>query len=199
MARPLRASAMVNVYALYFPNGKRYVGVEKRPGTRLSQHARMISLRKSQPQTVHLAIQKYGWENVKWRYLAVNCTNEEGWALEKAFIRLFRTQEREWGYNRSEGGEHGSSGITQTPTHRARRRASLAAAGRTGTEQLNTAEARARRVATRRREGTYAHSDESRAKMRAAKLGKPGVCASRISLPAGPNGERRWFRPEQLI
>lgn len=222
-----------SVYCLYFPNGKRYVGVESRKGRRIADHSRMASIRdkgEAHAQVVHLAIRKHGWENVKWRYLATSCTLQEAWDLERAFIRLFRARDTQWGYNRSEGGER-NAGHKRRPESSARHKRTLRERGYVP-RHLHTPEMRKRTVATRKREGTYGPppatfvntkpnatsfkrgdnlgnqngfkrgqeawnkgqpmTAESRAKVAASKTG-------RVGLPSGPNGEIRYFRPEQLI
>lgn len=178
----------MTVYCLYFPNGKRYVGVESKAGRRINDHKNMASLNKpdrADRMVVHYAVRKHGWENVRWRYLATNCTRDEAYALERTFIRLFRTREMEWGYNRSDGGE-GTHGAVVSPERKARRRATLRSRGLHGGEQLNTAMAIAKRVFSRRQNPNVGVN------IAAAKRGT-------IALPAGPNGETRYFKPEQLI
>lgn len=247
-----------SVYCLYFPNGKRYVGVESRKGRRIADHRAMVSLRKGegQAQVVHLAIRKHGWASVKWRYLATGLTAAEAYALERTFIRLFRTQQTEWGYNRSAGGEYSGLGVTPSAETRAKMSAAKLARPKGGAAHLQAPEVRAKIVATRKANGNYgpppagfvntepnqtsfkaghqtwnkgrpmsaeskarisasrrgkavgntngfkrgqspwnkgqAHSEETRQRVSAAKTG-------RIGLPAGPNGEMRYFRPEQFI
>lgn len=246
----------MNVYVIYFRNGKRYVGVETKPGSRIGDHRRMATLRpsyKGRPQLVDLAVRKYGWETVSWRYLAANCTNEEGWALEKVFIRLFCTQDPEWGYNISAGGDKCAAGVKRSPEFCEM----LSERGkRNGTSHLQRPEVIAKRAATqsRQRKGQRAwnkgrkgsskathtsfkpgmtpwnkgggdYSAETRAKMSASQrardpatrkgnnvgqvpwnrglklppTGRKCPFQDMVALPAGPNGERRWFRPEQLI
>lgn len=214
----------MNVYCLYFPNGKRYIGVEKRTGRRIADHARCSSIRKEKtknqsPQIVHLAIHHYGWENVHWRYLATNCPNEDGWALERYFIRLFATMDREQGYNVQAGGKSNHEGKTNTQESVNR---GLATKKRNGTlrpEHFFTPEARAKVAAIkaeRRKQGfkRKSVSAESLAKRRYCRNSgtfKPGLIPwnkgkphpskmkGRIRLPAGPNGEMWFFRPEQFI
>ncbi len=240
----------MNVYCLYFKNGKRYVGTETKSGRRINDHARMSSIRdkgEAKAQVVHLAIRKHGWDSVKWRYLATNCSPKDAYALERTFIHLFKTQDPAWGYNRSEGGET-NTGMVVSQKERARRSAQ---AIRLGTAHLQTASAVAKRVATRKANGNYGpppaaffnrthtrtsgafrkgnvphnkgaakpkppkkphstsqlNTPEAIAKRMATRakdgtLFKKGYTPAhkgRIALPAGPNGETRYFRAEQLI
>lgn len=212
----------MNVYCLYFPNGKRYVGVETRPGRRISEHSRCVSLYRrtdKSPQYVHVAINKHGWENVKWRYLATHCTNEDAWALEKFFIRTMCLQDREQGYNRSEGGKSNAAGVCHTQERIDKTNATRRKNGTHIPHHMHTPEMRAKSLATRmenQRLGKKrkAVSPESYAKRRHPRnsgqfkqgssphnKGKPHPSKSKgkICLPSGPNGELRFFRPEQLI
>ena len=95
------------VYCHYFPNGKVYVGLtchcddieEKRYG-----HDGV----KYKGQFVYRAIEKYGWENIKHEIIAKYVNRESAINIEKDLIALYRSNEREHGYNISPGGEEGS-------------------------------------------------------------------------------------------
>jgi hypothetical protein len=98
----------VNVYCIYFKNGKRYVGVEAKHGARITFHSRGYNSKSKNPQVVTKAISKYGWDTCKWRYLITNASKEDAFKLEKFFIKQFQTQDREKGYNICAGGRGGS-------------------------------------------------------------------------------------------
>lgn len=51
------------------------------------------------------AIQKYGWENFKHEILLKNETKEYAEKVEKCLIRHYKTRNREYGYNITDGGE----------------------------------------------------------------------------------------------
>lgn len=189
----------MNVYCLYFPNGKRYVGVESQTGKRIRDHERMASLsRKDRPQVVHLAIRKHGWENVRWRYLATNCSRQEAAQLERFFIRTMRLREDEWGYNRTDGGEGEFGTARRTPEQN--RRHGESQKKNDVSAWLNTPDAIAKRAATYRRNQRIPTTagKPNRGQFKAGREA-PGYNQNKIGLPAGPNGERRFFRPEQLI
>jgi group I intron endonuclease len=187
----------MNVYCIYFPNGKRYIGVESQNGKRIWAHAHMISLNSSNPQPVHLAIRKHGWRSCHWRYLATNCSKRDAWDLEKFFIRVFRLQEKEFGYNVTGGGDTGPLGLKQSDATRAKHRAF-------GVAHLNTPAAIAKRMESRSKNPnfklfggkSYINTKPNKTSF---KIGQPAPVKGRIKLPAGPNGEMRCFRPEQLI
>lgn len=96
------------VYCHYFPNGKVYVGLtcngdnieEKRFGHNGSKYKRQT--------LVYRAIEKYGWENIEHIIIARNINKESAINIEKDLIALYRSSEREYGYNISPGGEEGS-------------------------------------------------------------------------------------------
>ena len=199
----------MNVYCLYSPSGKKYVGVESRTGHRIRTHMRGYELKRKHPPAIAQAIKSFGWEAFQWRYLASNCTPQEAWKLEQFFIRYFGTQERDLGYNRSSGGTHGALGMRHTPESKAliqKTRAwykpgkevgakiSLALKGHPGLSD----EAQRRAVETRRRNGRYAQSEESNRKRSEKLKGRLAPIKGRILLP-GPNNTRIYVRPEQLI
>jgi group I intron endonuclease len=104
----------VNVYCIYFPNGKRYVGIESTTGRRIREHKKGANLKSRNVQLVTRAIRKHGWDACRWRYLATNTTKHEGFRLERFFIKYFESQDPEKGYNIGAGGE-GGSGMAGVP------------------------------------------------------------------------------------
>lgn len=83
------------------PNGKKYIGITSMPvekrwknGTAYENNAHFTN-----------AIKKYGWESIKHKVLFSNLTEEKAKQLEKQFILMFRTNNRRYGYNITEGGE----------------------------------------------------------------------------------------------
>ncbi len=206
----------MNVYCIYFPNGKRYVGVDSRPDRRIRDHSRCSSMSRKdgrRPQLVDVAINKHGWKNCQWRYLATNCSNEDGWALESFFIVTMRLKEDRWGYNRADGGSHGATGVAHTPERIAKINATRLKNGTYVPHHLHTPEMRARSLAVRKQRNNYKGPpdwvyDALTANKTSFKKGDipwnkgvsyPSKNKGRIGLPAGPNGEMRFFRAEQLI
>ena len=178
----------MNVYCLYFPNGKRYVGTESTHGKRIRQHSKMQSLNKPNQkdrQVVHYAIKKYGWENVKWRYLATNCSNQDGWGLEVFFISTMDLQNPECGYNKSSGGEFSGLGVKHSKERIERRKNTLAQKGKHGGEQLLTPESRAKAIESRRNGAGWAKTDGMRENSRKAQL----------KIPRSPASIKTQFKP----
>lgn len=92
-------------------NGKNYIGQSVDIQRRYSEH-----LRSGQPEKyvmknerdsntpIHLAIQKYGVNNFSFRILE-ECSREQLNEREKYWIKMFRSNEKEYGYNVTEGGQ----------------------------------------------------------------------------------------------
>lgn len=100
---------MIKIYSVYVhttPNGKKYIGytgnnVKRRwgNGKHYKQHKHFYN-----------AIQKYGWENIT--HEIVFQTDNKQYALEKEmeYIKLYKSNNRKFGYNNSIGGESGFNG-----------------------------------------------------------------------------------------
>lgn len=72
------------------------------------------------------AIKKYGWENFEKEVLLEDTTESEAKALETLLIKLYRSNDSRFGYNRTEGGD-GSTGYH--PSEETRRKMSEAHKG----------------------------------------------------------------------
>ena len=99
-----------NNYKLYmhlFPNDKMYIGITK--DTLARRWARGNGY-KRQP-VVFSAIMKYGWDNIQHILLADGMTREEAELAEQYAIRYYKSNDRNFGYNLTEGGE-GTKGLT---------------------------------------------------------------------------------------
>ena len=93
----------MNVYCLYFPDGKRYVGIESFTGKRIASHKNTSKCLPRKPTAVAKALFSLGWEKIKWRYLATNCSKKEALFLERFFIAYHKLTEPSNGYNKSPG------------------------------------------------------------------------------------------------
>jgi hypothetical protein len=92
-------------------NGKIYVGRTKRnPEDRYGTNG-VCYLRRDKHSGMYLqplfanAINKYGWDNFEHEVVASNLTEEESINFEKLLICRLRSNEKEFGYNMTEGGE----------------------------------------------------------------------------------------------
>lgn len=96
------------VYMLVFPNGKRYIGITSR-----DPHIRWKNGLGYGDTIVGRAIEKYGWDNVKKNKIKHKFTVDEAKEKEKQLIKKYKTLDRNYGYNMTEGGD-GSYGYKHT-------------------------------------------------------------------------------------
>lgn len=92
---------MFCVYIHTFPNNKKYIGttsmdVISRWGKNGSGYKGQILMEN--------AIKKYGWDSVRHEVVAYNLTKKEASLLEICLIKIFKTTDRNFGYNVSPGG-----------------------------------------------------------------------------------------------
>lgn len=100
---------MENKYCVYihvFPNKKVYIGI-----TSIKTTSRW-GLRGQKYTAVRMsnAIKKYGWENVEHYILESNITKEQAIELEIKLIKSHNSNQKEFGYNNTIGGEYGCLG-----------------------------------------------------------------------------------------
>ena len=92
-------------YVLYkhtAPSGKSYIGItcqlpEKRFGVDGVNYKRS--------KFFWAAIQKYGWQNIRHEIILYDLSENEAKAKEKEYIRLYKSNIREFGYNLTAGGD----------------------------------------------------------------------------------------------
>ena len=84
-------------------NGKRYIGITQNKPNRRWQNGYGYKDRNS-----HFcnAIKKYGWENFEHIILEENLTRKEASEKEKYYIRLYNTNNENYGYNITSGGDN---------------------------------------------------------------------------------------------
>ena len=102
------------VYVHVCPNGKRYVGVTTKVkpeyrwqggnGYRYNKH-------------FYSAILKYGWDNIEHEVFEVDSA-EEMYRKEVELISFYHSNDPEYGYNNSVGGEQGSLGCIRSEEYR---------------------------------------------------------------------------------
>lgn len=94
-------------YILYMhtsPSGKVYIGITcKTPAGRWGPGGNGYKL------SPHFwkAICKYGWDNIKHEILLTGLTKEEACEKEREYIKKYRSNEQEYGYNMTDGGDAG--------------------------------------------------------------------------------------------
>lgn len=88
------------VYKHIFPNSKCYIGITQQSLERRWQcgsgYAKRTYVRK--------AIDKYGWDNIKHEILFDNLTEEEACKKEIEYIKLYKSNDINYGYNIDNGG-----------------------------------------------------------------------------------------------
>ena len=195
------------VYAHITPNNKLYIGITHlKPIYRYGKdgygyHGCTLFYR---------AIQKYGWDNIKHIILLENLSKEMACECEKYLIAKYQTNNSNYGYNNSFGGESGSYGHKMSEESRRKiseankgkvlsdevrqkigKANSIALKGRTVPQEVrdkiskhnakpflgkhHTEEAKRKNAEAHKGKQYHLghkHSDETRQKMRLAKLGK---------------------------
>ena len=94
------------VYIHTCPNGKKYVGLTT---TEPKKRWGLNGAKYKSNKHFYRAIQKYDWNNISHQVFEVD-TKEEMFFLEKYFIAYYQTNNPEFGYNKSIGGEGGTAG-----------------------------------------------------------------------------------------
>jgi len=84
-------------------NNKKYIGIT----CQTPYHARFNGNGSGYKTSIKFwnAIQKYGWENFSHEVLAQDVSKEEAHELERKYIKQYRTEEDDFGYNIKEGGQ----------------------------------------------------------------------------------------------
>lgn len=95
------------VYKHTSPNGKVYIGITSRKPEERWLYGHGYNNNKH----FHDAIQKYGWENIEHTIIADGLTKEQAFGMEIELIAKYRSNDPEYGYNMSIGGEGGTTGV----------------------------------------------------------------------------------------
>lgn len=95
-----------NNYCVYIHinkiNNKKYIGITcQKPEIRWGRDGKRY---KDSPRFFN-AIQKYGWDGFDHQILYANLSQDEASAYEQNLIRLYQTNNEEYGYNLTSGGE----------------------------------------------------------------------------------------------
>ena len=146
------------VYVHVCPNGKRYVGA-----TSKDPEYRWAKGRGYRRQLFEEAILKYGWDNIEHEVFEVD-SREEMYRKEVELISFYHSNDPEYGYNCSIGGEKGALGCRRS--EETRRKISETKKGRPAWNKGKS------------------HSEETKKKLSEAKKGKP-QSKVKISLPDG--------------
>lgn len=107
------------VYKHTAPNGKVYIGITSRnPRERWRNGGGYY-------QNSHFksAIDAYGWDNIQHEILVDGLTKKEACEIEKELIAKYKSNFREYGYNKSAGGENPAEGVKHSAEARAKQSA----------------------------------------------------------------------------
>lgn len=87
-------------------NDKKYIGITcRKPEHRWGKDGHSYK-----GQVFKKAIEKYGWNNFYHVILFNELSAEDAYKKEQELIKLYKSNQKEFGYNLSAGGEHGSTG-----------------------------------------------------------------------------------------
>lgn len=140
-----------NTYSVYMhisPSGKRYVGITKQVVKK-----RWKQGYKHNPYFTN-AINKYGWDNFEHIVIASGLSKEDACNMEISLISKYKSDQHDFGYNESSGGENSGTGVKHIVSDETRRKMSEAHLGQTSGMK-----------------GKH-HTEESKEKNRQAHLGK---------------------------
>jgi len=87
------------IYKAISPNGKIYIGQTKNLTKRIYSH-------KNNNSVFSNALKKYGIDNFEWQILNENLTKQQANMWERLWIFVEKSNNREFGYNMTEGGEN---------------------------------------------------------------------------------------------
>lgn len=103
------------VYVHHIPNNKVYVGItQKKVSARWGKDGTGYKTQ----QLFWRAIQKYGWDNISHEIVAENLSKEEACQLEVDLIAKYKSNNPDYGYNISFGGDIVQLGLTRTDEQR---------------------------------------------------------------------------------
>jgi hypothetical protein len=166
------------IYSHTSPSNKVYIGItsmepEKRwrNGNGYKRHPHFYN-----------SILKYGWNSFKHEILFENLTKEEACAKEIELIAFYKSNEPEFGYNLSSGGEGGPSGCKRSEETKKR----MSEAHRNISEETRKKMSEAKKGKKR---GPF--SEEHRRKMSEAKKGRTLSEETRRKLSEAKKGKKR--------
>lgn len=98
------------VYIHITPSDKKYVGITCQGAEERWRNGN--GYKKNQP--FYNAIKKYGWNNIKHIIVVQNVSYDEAAKKEQELISLYKTTDKNFGYNICRGGEDGWVGVHHT-------------------------------------------------------------------------------------
>ena len=153
-----------SVYKHTAPSGKVYIGITSQKSNERWRNG------KGYKEGTHFfnAISKYGWNNIKHEILFNNFTERMAKLMEQCLIVLYRSLDREFGYNMTLGGE-GTLGWI--PSEETKKKISEANSGKHHSKESREKMSEAHKGENNSMYGKY-HSEESKKKMSKVKSGE---------------------------
>lgn len=102
------------LYIITFPNNKKYIGITTNFSTRKTDHKSRAKQKRCQHLKLYRAINKYGFDNLKWNSETSYPTWEELNKAEIDMISKLKTNSKKFGYNSTSGGHLGFSPSQET-------------------------------------------------------------------------------------
>lgn len=180
------------VYKHTSPSGKVYIGITQQKPEYRWNCGKGYKLQ----QYFYNAIQKYGWDNFKHEILFEGLSKEEACQKEIELIAEYKSNNPEFGYNQSIGGESGSNGyvFTQEVKNRLSEKASGVNNGFYGKHHSEETKQKIREAAKQRDYSNYIgykHSEDSKIKIGLARKGKKMSQATKLKIANNIRG-RKW-------
>ena len=162
---------MWTVYMHKFPNNKVYIEIT---GKDVSERFRSGG-KGYKTQPVYRAIKKYGWDNIQHLIIADNLSKCEAEKMEIHLIKTYDSTNPKRGYNICTGG-YVNSGFTFNHTEEAKKKISRASKG-----HITTQEQIDKMLETKRKNGWYYPSEETKEKLRQIALNMSDEQKQKIS------------------
>lgn len=166
-------------------NGKKYIGITK--DSPKKRWAAGHGYAKS--RHFDFAIKKYGWDNFNHEIIKDGMTKEQACEMEKELIEKYKTTDDRFGYNMSNGGQSGASGVIQSEETKMRRRNSML--GRKHSEETK------RKMSEAAKGRTF--SEETRKKMSEAAKGKFVSEETRRKIGEAAKGRKHTEETKRLL
>ena len=156
------------VYVHITPSNKRYIGIT---GTSIQKRFGKNGAGYKTSKYFWRAIQKYGWDNIQHIILFENLTKEDACKKEQELIAQYKSNNSQFGYNCSAGGEGGGYGVIVS--EETRHKLSIANKGKKHPHTKYQDRLQSERMKGIKLHLGYKASVESRKKMSDAHKGKP--------------------------
>ena len=154
------------VYMHISPSGKRYIGITK--------HNVEKRWKRGYAHNPYFsnAIQKYGWDNIEHIIVAENLSQDEACKMEIDLIDKYKSNQHDYGYNCSSGGECSGAGVKHIVSDETRKRLSESHMGlQSGMLGKHHSEETKQKISNSKK-GKVIISDEQRKKISKANKGR---------------------------